>query len=251
MGRTNVVALLMCGLAFSAAAAAAQDATAVRESDVVAPAYGTATQSVTSIPAIAFLPIVSTGSTWFDAGNYYRRIGFGSGLFAAPVNLPTGVRPEKFELEACDTAGGAGAVLTARLVACGPTPINGCFIAAEISTPGPPDNACKIYSVDVNPAVTAVRNNQEVWIADISGGDGNQAFRGVRIYWRRQVSPAPGVASFSDVPTNHPLFQFVEALKASGITGGCTASTFCPDAPLTRGQMAVFLSAALGLHWPN
>ena len=24
-----------------------------------------------------------------------------------------------------------------------------------------------------------------------------------------------------------------------------------PDAPLTRGQMAVFLAAAFGLHWPN
>jgi hypothetical protein len=52
------------------------------------------------------------------------------------------------------------------------------------------------------------------------------------------------------VPTNHPFFQFVEALAASGITAGCGNGNFCPDAPLTRGQMAVFLSKALGLHWP-
>ena len=76
-------------------------------------------------------------------------------------------------------------------------------------------------------------------------------FYAVRIYYKLRVSEAPAVATFSDVPTTHPFFQFIEALAASGITAGCSASPpqFCPDAPLTRGQMAVFLSRALGLHW--
>jgi hypothetical protein len=76
------------------------------------------------------------------------------------------------------------------------------------------------------------------------------AIRMARIRWKRQVSPAPGTATFNDVPTNHVFFQFVEALAASGITAGCGSGNYCPDAPLTRGQMAVFLSKALGLHWP-
>jgi hypothetical protein len=64
-------------------------------------------------------------------------------------------------------------------------------------------------------------------------------------------NPPPAVATFGDVPTNHPFFQFIEALKASGITGGCQVAPplFCPDSPLTRGQMATFLSIALGLHF--
>ena len=74
---------------------------------------------------------------------------------------------------------------------------------------------------------------------------------GVKIIWRQQVSPPPASATFNDVPTGHPFFQFVEALAASGITAGCGPGKFCPEAPLTRGQMAVFLSKALGLHWPN
>jgi hypothetical protein len=63
------------------------------------------------------------------------------------------------------------------------------------------------------------------------------------------VSPAPAQATFNDVPTDHPFFQFIEALSASGITAGCQASPplYCPDATLTRGQMAVFLAKALGL----
>jgi competence protein ComEC len=51
------------------------------------------------------------------------------------------------------------------------------------------------------------------------------------------------------VPTNHWAFRYIEALADSGITGGCGGGNFCPDDPLNRGQMAVFLSAALGLYW--
>lgn len=71
-----------------------------------------------------------------------------------------------------------------------------------------------------------------------------------QVSWLRQVSPPPASATFGDVPTVHPFFQFVEALTKSGITGGCGAGNFCPDQPLTRGQMAVFLAKGLGLAWP-
>jgi hypothetical protein len=74
--------------------------------------------------------------------------------------------------------------------------------------------------------------------------------RKFEITWNRQVSPAPASATFGDVPTSHPFFQFVEALSRSGITGGCGGGNYCPDEPLTRGQMAVFLAKALGLQWP-
>lgn len=81
--------------------------------------------------------------------------------------------------------------------------------------------------------------------------DGSMRLRMVRLFYRRQVSPAPAAATFGDVPTSHPFFQFVEALAASGITAGCGSGNYCPNAPLTRGQMAVFLAKALGLHWPG
>ena len=63
------------------------------------------------------------------------------------------------------------------------------------------------------------------------------------------VSPAPATATFNDVPTTHPFFRYVEALYNSGITGGCSAAPplYCPDNPVTRGQVAVFIAKALGL----
>lgn len=98
------------------------------------------------------------------------------------------------------------------------------------------------------------RNDKE-WVIHVeqAGSPNNQWFGYVTVHWHRRVSPPPAVATFNDVPTNHPFFQYIEALNAAGITGGCQASPplYCPDATLTRGQMAVFLAKALGLHWPN
>jgi hypothetical protein len=80
---------------------------------------------------------------------------------------------------------------------------------------------------------------------------GSLGFGGVRITWHRQVSPPPATPTFADVPASDPAWPYVEALAASGITAGCGNGDYCPDATLTRRQMAVFLAKALGLHWTN
>jgi trimeric autotransporter adhesin len=51
--------------------------------------------------------------------------------------------------------------------------------------------------------------------------------------------------SFSDVTTAYSLYRFVEALLHSGVTQGCTASTYCPTNPVTRAQMAMFIARAM------
>jgi len=51
-------------------------------------------------------------------------------------------------------------------------------------------------------------------------------------------------STFIDVPPSHPFFTYVETIAANGITGGCGGSYFCPDASVTRAQMAVFLLKA-------
>jgi hypothetical protein len=72
----------------------------------------------------------------------------------------------------------------------------------------------------------------------------------VQVGWVRDVAPASTGPSFDDVPTNHPFYQYIEALMTSGVTGGCGDRLYCPDAPLTRGQMATFMAKTLGLQWP-
>ena len=56
--------------------------------------------------------------------------------------------------------------------------------------------------------------------------------------------PDPCTGQFADVPLSHPFCGFLERLAADGITGGCGGGNFCPNDPVTRAQMAVFLVAA-------
>ncbi|HEX2642013.1 MAG TPA: pre-peptidase C-terminal domain-containing protein [Thermoanaerobaculia bacterium] len=46
---------------------------------------------------------------------------------------------------------------------------------------------------------------------------------------------------FRDVSLLHPFGRFAEALFNAGVTGGCGNGFFCPQAAVTRDQMAVFL----------
>ena len=58
--------------------------------------------------------------------------------------------------------------------------------------------------------------------------------------------PAADQDYFND--DNNSTFQdYINRLRQAGITQGCGQDTFCPDLPVTRGQMAAFLSRALQL----
>jgi hypothetical protein len=105
-----------------------------------------------------------------------------------------------------------------------------------LTTPHTIDNANNAYFLDIQ----------------LAGPSNTTRFTSVRVFYKLQVSPAPATATFpTDVPTSHPFFRFIEAMAASGITGGCGPGSYCPDSAVTRGQMAVFLATALGLHFPN
>jgi hypothetical protein len=51
---------------------------------------------------------------------------------------------------------------------------------------------------------------------------------------------------FSDVPTSNTFHAVISTLYGSRITGGCGSGKYCPNASVTRGQMAAFLVRGLG-----
>src|SRR5690606_15106601 len=70
------------------------------------------------------------------------------------------------------------------------------------------------------------------------------------------LTAAPGatagssVSDFTDVDDDHLFMSDIAWLADEGITRGCNPPAndrFCPDDPVTRGQMAAFLVRALGL----
>lgn len=98
-------------------------------------------------------------------------------------------------------------------------------------------------------AIPSLNFTEQYYVtADVAS---DTSFAGCAVFYTRQITPAPAIASFSDVPTGAQFFKEVEALAASGITSGCTASTYCPENFVTRRQMAAFLARALGLFYPN
>ena len=54
-------------------------------------------------------------------------------------------------------------------------------------------------------------------------------------------SPPSSTQRFTDVPPGYWAYNWINQLAAEGITGGCTATTFCPDNPVTRIQAAILL----------
>ncbi len=49
---------------------------------------------------------------------------------------------------------------------------------------------------------------------------------------------------FNDVPASNGFFKFIQKMKDLNITSGCGNGSYCPDDPVTRGEMAVFIIVA-------
>jgi hypothetical protein len=59
--------------------------------------------------------------------------------------------------------------------------------------------------------------------------------------------PACGTPMFADVPASSPFCPWIEELARRGVVTGCGGGNYCPASPVTREQMAVFLSGTFGL----
>ena len=248
MGTVRLLPVTALVILLSARAALAQTQP-VTQAPVVQPpdAFGTAT-SVQTIPVVAMTP--TAGQSYLQNNKLHRFAVGGTATFYGSLDIPTGSVVTGLELEACD--GNAAISVSGQLSRCAVPVTADCTVMAFIGTPLIGTPGCSVFTA---PSVTnPVIDNQGFRypvIISISGADATASAGGVRISWQRQVSPAPATATFADVSVVHPFHRFVEALVAAGVTSGCGGGNYCPDSPVTRGQMAVFLAVALGLHWPN
>jgi len=222
------------------------------------PEFGTVGVSFVRLAPPEFDPDTSGttySSTWFPPADYrYQRYVTGGfpHLFAM-AHVPGGALFEEWDMAYCDD-NASGPHMTFNLWNCdaggncNSTPVfsfqsdvfgTGCHNVAAF--PG------ALQSITANNSAFSA---QMLLVEVVFGAtDGTNRIGGAGFGYKYQVSPAPGSATFPDVPTSDPAFQYIEALYASGITAGCAGGNYCPDAPLTRRQMAVFLSKGLGLSW--
>ncbi len=59
--------------------------------------------------------------------------------------------------------------------------------------------------------------------------------------------PACTTPMFNDVPASSPFCRWIEELARRGVVTGCGNGNYCPDAAVTRGEMAVFLVGTFSL----
>jgi hypothetical protein len=240
-------------------------ATPQKERPVTPNTYGTVTTSYTQVSQAAFLPFDS-GRAWTTTNfgvNPGGATRYGTTLttdFNAPVSIPAGAQITYLELDYCDTNAGANYVL-GTFVACNflgnncvKYPTSGTSSAGYLTSQDGVRGGCSQVNIDMTPFNINVDNFLNHYLLDTitTATDGTNSFAGMIVGYKLQVSPAPGTATFTDVPLSDFAFQFVEAFNKAGITVGCNASPpmFCPDRNVTRREMAVFFAKALGLQSP-
>lgn len=210
--------------------------------------WGTSAPTFVTLPAWSARPIDSGVTYNFinsPCGQGIHRTA-GNPWVKIPIHVPAGAIVSGVEFNFCDTGAGAFTAFWVRQVKNAAPVFTTLF--GSVGTPG-----CVVQNTTLTPNQT-IDNNANSYNIEINMGatDSTIQFCSARVIYRLQVSPAPATATFpNDVPTTHPFFRWIEALAAAGITGGCMPGSYCPNDPVTRGQMAVFISTALGLHFPN
>jgi S-layer homology domain len=221
--------------------------------------YGTTETSYMRIAGSGFTPMQVPGADDYDdywytiAGDIFGRYStVQNGYFlASPEHLPDGALLTYLELDSCDFSVASDVTVTLYDCDyhgdCGAGPVTS-LSSANNFTP----NACSFTGADISGFGIVVDNLfRQITLRAVTGaGDNTTVLSGVIIGYVLQVSPAPLVATFPDVPTSDFGFQYIEALVKSGITGGCGGGLYCPDSFVTRRQMAIFIAKALGLQWP-
>lgn len=205
-------------------------------------AFGIQDYTVTVIPAVAFYP--ERGVDAYGTSGSLGRFGSTNTLenFYAPIDLPTGAIVDYIGLNSqTDAPFALGVALKRR------------FPDGIVTTVGEFSTTAHSWATEYNaaPIGSQLTSVNAATILHVQQGvlPTAQYFGFVEVWWRRTVSTPSGVPTFNDVPQGDPIYPFVQALAASGITVGCGNGNFCPNGSLTRGQMAVFLAKALGLHW--
>jgi len=209
-------------------------------------AWGTTNDTLVTLFAWDFQPLNSSMTT-SNAAAGMRFFDVAGGELISGVPVPTGTLIESITINACNT--NPTKAIDVHLYQYS-DPAGS--IAELAYFPVPASSGCGSTSFSL-PSPAVVDNNGSTYMLDISmqSGDETLAFRSVKVAYRRQVSPAPVLPTFGDVPATDFGFQFIEALAATGITGGCGGGNYCPDNPLTRRQAAILLARALGLNFPN
>jgi hypothetical protein len=133
------------------------------------------------------------------------------------------------------------------------TPVDRIIVTSDMSF-APTEGNSDAFS-DVPPSNPYYDFVEDVWRNDITTGCGSGHYCPASSLTRAQMAvmllrsehgstwapPAAKGTVFSDVHKTSFAAAWIEALSTEGITSGCGGGKYCPNAAVTRAQMAVFL----------
>jgi S-layer homology domain len=187
------------------------------------------------------LPIFGDVSSSYWAGSFVER------LYSAGITGGCGVNP----LQYCPE----GIVTRAQMAVFLERGIHG-------SSYNPPVVGASTGFGDVSTAYWAAAWIKQLAAEGITGGCGSGNYCPENPVTRAQMavfllrskhgasySPpaAGGSTGFNDVSSTYWAGAWIKQLVTEGITAGCGTGTYCPEAPVTRAQMAVFLVRTFNL----
>jgi hypothetical protein len=184
----------------------------------------------TAFCGIAWLPTVPTADVGFSitayncaVGNksFAHELGHNMGAHHDPANADD-AGPKPFN------KGYVSPQLNWRTIMSYPGACSGCTRLNYFSNP-------KLSYNGVAMGTAGLANNAHVL---------NTTARAIAAY--RPTSPLhPLTQRFADVPTDHPFFGHIEFFAQAEVTTGCSPGAYCPDAAVTRRQMAAFLERTM------
>jgi len=135
------------------------------------------------------------------------------------------------------------------------------ILKAEHGSTYAPPPCAGVFADVACPGGFAVDWIERLYAEGITGGCGGNDYCPANPVTRAQMAvfllkgqhgsayvPPACAGLFADVPCPAGFaVDWIEQLSTEGITGGCGGGDYCPDASVTRGQMAVFLTKTFGL----
>jgi len=126
----------------------------------------------------------------------------------------------------------ASSVVTLQAVTSGQPPLGASWLLV-----GP---AAQQVSLNGNPTTWTTPASAGTWSVRLTLGNS------VGSVSSTAMSTTVVAQDFADVPATHWAWKYIEGIYHRGVTAGCQTSPrlYCPSAPVTRGDMAIFLLVA-------
>jgi hypothetical protein len=221
---------------------------------------------VTATATTTFIPLALGGFPTYQTSGFSQRLPFSVSPRSGPAGTPVVISGTDFEAGATVTVDGQPATnvsvfspweidATMPALAGG---AHGVTVTNTDGTTGTLEYGWIADFADVPPSNPFYNDVVALAANAITGGVGNGLYGVANPVLRQQMAvfllkathgicyvPPPCIGIFSDVPCPSIFAPWIEALAAEGITGGCGTGVYCPQNPVRRDQMAVFLLKAV------